>query len=237
AKIVPAIEDLNWCKAHGALLTLQAVTLSTPAAVLDPRVCEAATTGVAAAAQRDKPQVVETAVRSAGRLLLVVDAAAVGGGGDAAARLASVYAALVDAAVQVARPDSGHGPDARRLAVIALKNAAKSKFEAVEPQSGQLVSVLMACVRDRAIPVKLAAERALVHVLGLRLRDPAAAAARLKAVTAAAAAAADAAAARTLGDYARRVLTKIAEAESEAEEEEDGDQDAGAGSGGEDVDM
>ena len=77
-----------------------------------------------------------------------------------------------------------------------------------------MVPSIMQSVRDRTIPVKLAAERALVFLLQIPLgaevyerhlgifeNTPAA---------------------RSIGDYARRVLTKIAERDSDDEGEGEG---------------
>lgn len=67
----------------------------------------------------------------------------------------------------------------------------------------------MTSVRDRTIPIKLAAERALVYAL--QIKDGGATLEKyLKKV--------DAQTARSLGDYARRVLVKVSERESEDEE-------------------
>lgn len=66
----------------------------------------------------------------------------------------------------------------------------------------------MVAVRDRTIPVKLAAERALVYVFqikkGTQILDK-----YLKTL--------DSASARSTGDYARRVLTKLGERDSDEE--------------------
>lgn len=69
----------------------------------------------------------------------------------------------------------------------------------------------MQSVRDRTIPIKLAAERALVFLLQI----PAGASLfenHLKLF--------EGPSARSIGDYARRVLTKIAERDSDHEDED-----------------
>jgi hypothetical protein len=73
------------------------------------------------------------------------------------------------------------------------------------------VPVLMTGVRDRTIPVKLAAERALVYVLQIK-KGTAVLDTFLKTL--------DNAQARSIGDYAKRVLTKIGERDSDQEDEE-----------------
>ncbi len=73
------------------------------------------------------------------------------------------------------------------------------------------VPILMTSVRDRTIPVKLAAERALVYVLQIK-RGTSVLDAFLKSL--------ENAQARSIGDYARRVLTKIGERDSDNEDYE-----------------
>ena len=98
--------------------------------------------------------------------------------------------------------------DARREAIIVLKKVAKNDHALIKPVLPNLLPNLMLSVRDRTIPIKLAAERALVYALDIRngtatldkcLRDM------------------EAPAARSIGDYARRVLVKIGERESDDE--------------------
>lgn len=66
----------------------------------------------------------------------------------------------------------------------------------------------MACVRDRTIPVKLAAERALVHVLKLNISDE---------IIQNYVKSLGSTASRSVSDYVRRVLSKIASNESDDE--------------------
>jgi hypothetical protein len=73
------------------------------------------------------------------------------------------------------------------------------------------VPILMVGVRDRTIPVKLAAERALVYVLQIK-KGPKVLETFLKTL--------ETQQARSIGDYARRVLTKIGERDSDKEEDE-----------------
>ena len=77
---------------------------------------------------------------------------------------------------------------------------------------GLVVPTLMLCVRDRVIPVKLASERALVHFLCIKTDES---------VLSKYLATLDNTQSRSVGDYARRVLSKIAEAESEVDEGDD----------------
>lgn len=73
-----------------------------------------------------------------------------------------------------------------------------------------IVPIVMQSVRDRTIPVKLAAERALVFILRIPL-GPGVYEPLLKRF--------QGPSARSIGDYARRVLSKIAERDSDAEDD------------------
>ena len=66
----------------------------------------------------------------------------------------------------------------------------------------------MICVRDRTIPVKLASERALVHVLQLKISD---------AVIKEYVKSLGSISSKSITDYVRRVLSKIASNESDDE--------------------
>ncbi|KAI8828909.1 armadillo-type protein [Chytriomyces cf. hyalinus JEL632] len=109
--------------------------------------------------------------------------------------------------------------DARRMSVLGIKTLAKKHYEFVAAYLSILVPTLMLLVRERVIPIKLAAERSLLHLLCLssQRNDPS--------VLTKYASGLDNAAARNLSDYAKRVLTKLADKESD---DEGGDEDDGA---------
>ncbi|KAJ3234763.1 translational activator of GCN4 [Chytriomyces hyalinus] len=109
--------------------------------------------------------------------------------------------------------------DARRMSVLGIKTLAKKHYEFVAAHLSILVPTLMLLVRERVIPIKLAAERSLLHLLCLssQRNDPS--------VLTKYASGLDNAAARNLSDYAKRVLTKLADKESD---DEGGDEDDGA---------
>ena len=78
-----------------------------------------------------------------------------------------------------------------------------------------IVPTLMVSVRDRTIPIKLAAERALVFILkipqGSEVYEP-----LLKRF--------QGPSGRSVGDYARRVLVRLADRDSDDDEGQDHDQ-------------
>ncbi|KAI8808574.1 hypothetical protein BJ742DRAFT_771929 [Cladochytrium replicatum] len=106
-------------------------------------------------------------------------------------------------------------PDVRREVLIVLKNLAKTNYEVFEPHLRAFVGPAMVCVRDRIYPVKLAAERSLVYAFQLRGVPEGGTSQTLQKYLEAQ----DAVISRTIGDYGRRVLAKLAERDSEAEEE------------------
>ncbi|KAI8814624.1 armadillo-type protein [Cladochytrium replicatum] len=107
-------------------------------------------------------------------------------------------------------------PEVRREVLIVLKNLAKTNYEVFAPHLRSFVGPAMVCVRDRIYPVKLAAERSLVYAFQLRdLPEGGTSKALQKYLETQ-----DAVTSRTIGDYARRVLAKLAEKDSEAEDEE-----------------
>lgn len=116
---------------------------------------------------------------------------------------------LLQALVALCSPGTDFA-DARREAIIVIKNLTKKNHKLIIPVLKTIIPILMQSVRDRTIPIKLAAERALVYVLQIRkgtnLLDQ-----YLKTL--------DSASARSIGDYARRVLQKIGERDSDVEDE------------------
>jgi hypothetical protein len=71
-----------------------------------------------------------------------------------------------------------------------------------------IVPALMLCVRDRVIPIKLASERAMMYILGMK---SGAESEILKAYLGTL----EGNAGRSIGDYARRVLSKLGENDSD----------------------
>ncbi|KAJ3137204.1 translational activator of GCN4 [Physocladia obscura] len=104
--------------------------------------------------------------------------------------------------------------DARRIAVLGIKNLAKKHYQSVQPHLGLIVPTIMLLVRERVIPIKLAAERALLHLLRLTAQNPD------PSVLIKYTAGLDNASARNTQDYAKRVLSKLAEKDSDDDDEE-----------------
>ena len=69
-----------------------------------------------------------------------------------------------------------------------------------------IIPNLMLCVRDRVIPVKLASERAMLHLLQIG-KDESVLQNYLKSV--------DGSSGRSVGEFAKRVLTKLGDTETD----------------------
>ncbi|KAJ3008678.1 UNVERIFIED_CONTAM: translational activator of GCN4, partial [Siphonaria sp. JEL0065] len=108
--------------------------------------------------------------------------------------------------------------DARRMAVLGVKNLAKKHYNAVSPHLLLLIPTLMQLVRERVIPIKLAAERSLLYLLALSANNSDPDVLQKYCSTL------DNTASRNTNDYAKRVLSKLAEKESD---DEGGDDDEG----------
>jgi hypothetical protein len=92
-------------------------------------------------------------------------------------------------------------------------------MQMISPYLKLIIPTMMLCVRDRIIPIKLAAERALVHLFQMQQEEDPANNAVLQTYLKSL----DGPTGRSIGDYARRVLSKIAEKESDDEEDDIGD--------------
>ncbi|KAH6560638.1 hypothetical protein BASA62_010347 [Batrachochytrium salamandrivorans] len=118
---------------------------------------------------------------------------------------------LVETLIQVSLPGL-RSTETRREAIVALKGLAKISSKALSPFMAKLVPALMTNVRDRTIPIKLAAERCLVHTFELKSgKSTTVLQTYLQTL--------DGPSARSIGDYARRVLVKIGERDSDEEED------------------
>ncbi|KAJ2059001.1 translational activator of GCN4 [Coemansia sp. S146] len=81
----------------------------------------------------------------------------------------SVSLPMVDALIRVVDPAtmSAFDSDSHQAALAALKGVAKHRYTVIEPRRDALVHAAMSHVRDRNIPVKLAAERCVLYALRL----------------------------------------------------------------------
>ena len=103
--------------------------------------------------------------------------------------------------------------EVRREALVVLRQLAKCDHaKYIAPYLDLIVPQVQACVKDRIIFVKLAAEKALISVF--QLSEGQSTLQRYLATL-------DSANAQTVGDYAKRVLSKIEDEEEEEEAEEE----------------
>lgn len=97
--------------------------------------------------------------------------------------------------------------DTQRLSLIVLQAIAKRKHEIIKPHIDAMGGVIFGCVRSMVLPVKLAAEAAFVHVFQMTTQGDALLQPFLERQ--------DPAKARSIGEYAKRVASKVATAENE----------------------
>ncbi|KAG0238098.1 translational activator of GCN4 [Actinomortierella wolfii] len=91
--------------------------------------------------------------------------------------------------------------ESKRLLLVCLRAFARKRPDLIEPKLKEVVPAMMTCVRERVIPIKLAAERALLFSLQLQYND---------AVYQQYLGTIDTAASKQLVDYHRRILSKLA---------------------------
>ncbi|KAH7056386.1 armadillo-type protein [Linnemannia elongata] len=109
--------------------------------------------------------------------------------------------------------------ESKRLILVCLRAVARQTPWLMEPHLGHVVPLMMTSVRERVIPIKLAAERALLFSLQLQ-KDDSVYQTYLGTI--------DAAASRALVDYHRRILSKLAINERARLEQLHGQEDADA---------
>ncbi|KAJ3398360.1 translational activator of GCN4 [Chytridiales sp. JEL 0842] len=211
------LHDVPWFKFHGMLVGITSVVSEDLSLITEFDYTPTLLNFVIKGLGDDKPQVAEVAVQCAGKVLLAaakdVDGSPVVSEDD--------NMKLVKSLVDVTKPENPR-TDARRMAVMVIKNVAKANHKMVAPHLKFIIPTMMLCVRDRIIPIKLASERALLHLFQMKPEeDP-----TKNVVLSGYLKTLDGQAGRSIGDYARRVLSKIAEKESDDEDE---DAEGGAG--------
>lgn len=109
--------------------------------------------------------------------------------------------------------------ESKRLILVCLRAVSRQAPWLVEPHLGTLVPLMMTSVRERVIPIKLAAERALLFALQLQ-KDDGVYQTYLSTI--------DTTASKALIDYHRRILSKLAINERARIENLHGQEDADA---------
>ena len=109
--------------------------------------------------------------------------------------------------------------ESKRLILVCLRAVSRQTPYLVQPHLNEIVPLMMTSVRERVIPIKLAAERALLFALQLQ-KDDSVYQTYLGSI--------DATASKTLMDYHRRILSKLALNERTKIEQLHGQEDADA---------
>ncbi|KAJ3106531.1 translational activator of GCN4 [Phlyctochytrium planicorne] len=195
----------TWTRLHGTILSVKAVLKEAPLLLHQLSFGPNVFALIQRCFEEEKTQITEAAVQSASILLTIPDYME----GDNAKT-------LILALMAVAKPDNTK-VDARRMAVKVIKKVAKRDHSLIANLLPSIVPTLMLCVRDRVIPIKLASERALIYVFQLIDVEEGSVSPVLQAYLKGL----DTSNSRTIGDYSRRVLAKLAEKESDDEVDED----------------
>ncbi|KAJ3022842.1 translational activator of GCN4 [Thoreauomyces humboldtii] len=195
SQILEAKGEAEWYRLVGAMLALQCVITEVPAFAQDLEIQEEVASLIAECLRFNKPQVIEEAVTAAARFLAQPSSSGVA---------SEIVLALIDIL-----PIGTASSEARRDAEIVIKNVAKVSHPSLAEHLDKAVTALMANVRDRNQDVKVASERALFHVLQIGKGTE---------VLQKYLSTLDAAAARNVGDYVRRVLSKLQAEDSDEED-------------------
>ncbi|KAJ3208838.1 translational activator of GCN4 [Dinochytrium kinnereticum] len=194
-----------WTRLHGMILVIKAVMKESPLLLHGISFASNVLGLIQRGLEDEKTQVTEAALQGASLLLQNEEYLE----GD-------VAKILLLALVNVAKPDVPK-VDARRIAVKVIKKVAKHHHKLIAPLMSSIVPTLMLCVRDRVIPIKLSAERALIYTFQLISLSEGETSPVLQKYLSSL----DGPTSRSIGDYARRVLVKLAEKGSDDEGEED----------------
>ncbi|KAI9008544.1 armadillo-type protein [Hyaloraphidium curvatum] len=186
----------NWTQGHAMGLMVLHIMRESPSFFADAGMREELIAKVDELCGDDKAVVAEAAIKAARAILAAPDVEQLAVD-TLAPRMGSILVT------------DGKASDVKREALVAIKTAAKEHHGMLEPYIPSLVGPMFACVRDRNIPAKLAAERALMYAFNLKRKSdiPNSYFTQL-----------DAATARSAADYSKRVLMRMA-----AEDESDAD--------------
>ncbi|KAM3583875.1 translational activator of GCN4 [Umbelopsis sp. WA50703] len=143
----------------------------------------------------EKPKIPEAAILALGKFLMTTEY-------QRTEIIEKISKALADI---IGQKTAGVG-ESRRLALVVVRAVGRRYPGLLEPYLDQLVPPTMGCVRDRNIPVKLTAERAVMYLFRL-LEGEETLQSYLSTV--------DATAQRSIGDYHRRILSKLVSQEQQ----------------------
>lgn len=145
----------NWTHAHGISLMILHTLKEDQDFFAEAGLWNELVSTVDALCMDDKAVVAETAIRAAAKMLSADDADQ-GAVDSLIPRLGSIVAT------------ENKPSEVKRAAMLAIKALAKTHHNVIEPFIPRLLGPIFVCVRDRNIPAKLAAERALIHLFDLK---------------------------------------------------------------------
>ncbi|KAJ3223816.1 translational activator of GCN4 [Clydaea vesicula] len=192
SKILKFDDETSWTYMSGSLLAITEICKQAPDLIKNLKLLDSIVSCVTTTCTKDKLQIVEPSITVMGLLL------------SHKAYKHEVEKALIP--LLISNLTTGSPSEIRRESLVILKEVSKKDFELIEKYLPTLIPATMNCVRDRVIPVKLAAEKALYHALQIGKNDEI-----LQNVIKTC----DAVTARSVGDYAKRVLSKFNDTDSD----------------------
>lgn len=146
---VLAVPD-SWPTKHGVALTIYE-TLNVSSSLFNQlNVSQQVVETLASIAREDKVSVLEAVAQACGKFLLIQEYSSV---------LVSIVPILSDLMV------GEKASEVKRETLVAIKRAAKQNHAGIQKHAAKLIPSMLQCARDRNVPVKLAAERALYYLL------------------------------------------------------------------------
>ncbi|KAI8144145.1 armadillo-type protein [Fennellomyces sp. T-0311] len=180
---------------YGAIMAINALMVDAPTLLEDLEIVDQVVDQVAEAMVETKNDVPEAAITAAGKFLMTEYY-----------QNEDILQRFIGALVEVISSTGTGVGERKRVALVVVRAMARKHADLLESYLDKLVPPMMVCVRDRNIPVKLTAERALVYTLQLNASE---------AVYERYLASVDATTQKQIADYHRRVLSKLAHQEQQ----------------------
>ncbi|OZJ04029.1 hypothetical protein BZG36_03770 [Bifiguratus adelaidae] len=179
---------------YSAMIAINAILAKSPATFDQMNAVQEVLDKISLACETQKTHIPELGILAAGKFLIFNDY-------QTEAFIPQVLNALL---VRINRTGDGTA-ETKRMALMVIRAVARKNATVLQPYLDLLIPPLLSCARDRNIPVKLTAERALLHTLQLLDSED---------VMKAYLDRADETASKALSDYHRRILSKLQQQES-----------------------
>ncbi|TID26219.1 hypothetical protein CANINC_002808 [Pichia inconspicua] len=146
--------------ARFAILTLNAFLKDSAESVLNSGLVGEIGEFIVRASKSPKPYMTDNATTAIGKFLLSLD--------KVSEIDASIIRQLIDQLCLSMTKPSSNSPDTRRLSLVVTRTVCRYQYDQVIiPNLDLLIPSVFSCVRDPILPVKLAAEKAIIAILNL----------------------------------------------------------------------